>query len=90
MSGTTYTDRLYAKPQEHTLYPRPQHRYECCECGAAGYHYPDKGEIWTYHACIQRDRVNPGSRHVWVYEDTITTQGTGDRVFPASSDNEEG
>ena len=85
MTSATYADRLFTKPQEHTLYPRPERRYECCECGASGYHYPDQGEVYAYHACITFDRVTPGSRHVWVYEDTMQTQGTGDRVFAAET-----
>ena len=76
-----YTEHRYTQPDEHTLYPRPEHRCECSECGVSGYHYPGKGEVWSYHACIQFDRVTPGDQHVWVYEDTMQTQGTGKRVF---------
>ena len=89
MTETTpaYTDRLFTKPQEHTLYPLPQRRYECSECGAAGYHYPATGEVLSYHACIRSCRVTPGSQHVWVYEGTVATQGTGIRVFEVSDDD---
>jgi antitoxin (DNA-binding transcriptional repressor) of toxin-antitoxin stability system len=75
MSTPAYTDRLFTQPQEHTLYPRPEHRYECCQCAASGYHYPATGEVFAYHTCVKR------SGHIWVYEDTMQTEGTGDRVF---------
>ena len=74
-TATAYIDRLFTKPQEHTLYPRPEHRYDCSYCAASGYHYPATGEVFAYHTCVRR------SGHVWVYEGTVQAEGTGDRVF---------
>jgi hypothetical protein len=84
MTAPPYTDRLFTQPQEHYLFPRPEHVYECCECGAFGYHYPATGEVFAYSECITSDRVTPGSGHVWVCEGTVQTQGTGRRVFPVA------
>ena len=65
MTAPSYTDRLFTQPQEHTLYPRPEHVYDCSWCAASGYHYPATGEVFAYHTCVKR------SGHVWVIEGTM-------------------
>src|SRR5580692_520484 len=88
MSEAAYTEHRYTKPQEHTLYPKPAQVFECSECGTSGYYYPEGSgrlagpEVWAYRQCIRTGRVHTGNQHVWVYEDTVQTQGTGDYAFP--------